>query len=58
MTESSTDQANGQQPGSDALDPGQFVGAAPAGDASPGEFTSNDQSADRQVADGTDEDTE
>jgi hypothetical protein len=27
------------------LDPEQFVGDAPAGDATPGEFTSGDQSA-------------
>jgi len=29
-----------------ALDKDQFVGEPPAGDASPGEFASNDQSAD------------
>ncbi len=55
MTEASTDQVDEQQPDLDALDPDQFVGTGPAGDATPGEFTSNDQSA-RQRA--TDEDTE
>ncbi len=32
------------------LDPAQFVGAAPAGDASPGEFVSNDVSAQSEQA--------
>ncbi len=31
----------------DALDPTQFVGEPPAGDANPGGFVSNDQSADQ-----------
>ena len=30
--------------GLDDLDPAQFVGEAPAGDASPGDFVSTDQS--------------
>ncbi len=55
MTEASTDQVDEQQPDLAALDPDQFVGTAPAGDATPGEFTSNDQSAKPQAAD---EDTE
>ena len=54
MTEPSTDQVD-EQPDLDALDPDQFLGTAFAGDASPGEFTSNDQSARPRAAD---EDTE
>jgi hypothetical protein len=31
----------------DAVDPAEFVGEPPAGDANPGGFVSNDQSADQ-----------
>lgn len=46
-----------QNPAEDqpALDKDQFVGEPPAGDASPGEFTSNDQSADATSAEPSDE---
>jgi hypothetical protein len=33
----------------DPVDPEQFVGEPPAGDANPGGFVSNDQSADQTV---------
>lgn len=38
-----TEQTNPTDPGE--LDPEQFVGGAPAGDARPGDFISEDQSA-------------
>jgi hypothetical protein len=36
------------------LDPQQFVGDAPAGDATPGEFVSSDQSPHESTPDSTD----
>lgn len=41
MSEQTTED---QTPDLPALDPDQFLGDAPAGDAHPGEFMSNDQS--------------